>query len=166
MKTKACTLAIALAVILMPAICSAQLRSTPYCPPFNVDVLDGTVARLFPQSPHGDIKNRLPCFTDEKDELSEWGCGGVFFKDRGVSFHTYRDYIEIRENFNGTMTIPLMKAERNSLFKWLGLPKVRDAGWESYQMRYGCLVLFFDQSNKVNRVIISSKSAETLRLCE
>jgi len=145
---------------------SAQLRSTPYCPPFHIDVLDGTISKLFPQSPHGDIKNRLPCFTEATDELSSWGCGGVFYKDKGVYFYTYRDFVEIRDNFNGSMTVPLMGSTRNSLFKWLGNPRVKDFSWESYQMKYGSLVLFFDASNKVNRIIISSKSPETLRLCE
>jgi hypothetical protein len=164
MKPRACLLALAISLSFTAA--NAQLRSTPFCPPFNTDILDGTVSRLFPQSPHGDIKNRLPCFTDATDELSEWGCGGVFFKDRGVYFYTYRDYIEIRENYQGTMTVPLMGAHRNSLFKWLGLPRVKDVSWEAYQMKYGSLVVFVNAEGKVNRIIISSKSPETLRLCE
>ena len=164
MKPRACLLALAISLSFTAA--NAQLRSTPFCPPFNTDILDGTVSRLFPQSPHGDIKNRLPCFTDATDELSEWGCGGVFFKDRGVYFYTYRDYIEIRENYQGTMTVPLMGAHRNSLFKLLGLPRVKDVSWEAYQMKYGSLVVFVNAEGKVNRIIISSKSPETLRLCE
>lgn len=164
MKPSACHLAIA--ILLSFSTANAQLRSTPYCPPFNLDILEGTVSRLYPQSPHGDIKNRLPCFTEATDELSEWGCGGVFFKDRGVYFHTYRDYIEIRENYQGTMTVPLLNASRNALFKWLGLPKVKDVNWEAYQMKYGTLVVFLTPEGKVNRIIISSNSPETLRLCE
>lgn len=164
MKPTACLLAIAMSFIFTTT--KAQLRSTPFCPPFNINVLDGTVSGLYPQSPHGDIKNRLPCFTEATDELSEWGCGGVFFKDRGIYFHTYRDYIEIRQDFKGTMTLPIMNAQRSSLFRWLGLPKVKDVNWEAYQMKYGTLVVFLSQEGTVNRIIISSKSPETLRLCE
>ena len=164
MKMKSAILA--LAIIFSGQLLHAQLTSTPYCPPFNIDILDGTVSGLHPQSPHGDIKNRLPCFTDAVDELSSGGCGGVFFKDKGVYFYTYRDYIDIKANFIGTMSIPLMGMDRKSLFKWLGNPGITDINWETFQMRYGCLVLFFDTYGKVNRVIISSKGAEILRLCE
>ena len=156
----------AFAIIFSSKLLHAQLRATPYCPPFNVDVLDGTVSNIHPQSPYSDIKNRLPCFTDEADELSSSGCGGVFYKDKGVYFYTYRDYIDIKANFTGTMSIPLMTTDRKSLFKWLGNPAIRDINWEAYQMRYGCLVVFFDTNGKVNRVVISSRSTETLRLCE
>ena len=127
---------------------------------------DGTVSKIHPQSPHGDIKNRLPCFTDAVDELTSGGCGGVFFKDKGIYFYTYRDYIDIKSNFVGTMSIPLMGTDRKSIFQWLGNAYLKDINWEVYQMRYGCLVLFFDINGKVNRVIISSNSGSTLRLCE
>jgi len=164
MKTK--TTLLALAIIFSCQILKAQLRSTPFCPTFHVEILDGTVSKLYPQSPHGDIKNKLPCYTEAIDELSSSGCGGVFFKDKGVNFYTYRDYIEIKAQYTGTMSIPLIGANRTILFKWLGLPNVKDINWEAYQMRYGCLVLFFDSTGNVNRIIITSKSADTLRLCE
>lgn len=160
------TFILAVACIACTGISRAQLKSTPYCPPFNIDILDGNVNKLYAQSPYGDVKNRLPCFTDAIDELQGSGCGGVFFKDKGVYFYTYRNYIEIRDNYTGTMTFPLMGADRGSLFKWIGLPKVKDNAWEVYQMRYGILVVYFTDGGKINRLILSNKSAETLRLCE
>lgn len=164
MKKKTTLMAIAIFFSFGPL--SAQLKSTPHCPPFNIDILEGSVSRMYPQSPFGEIVNRLPCYTDAVDELSSSGCGGVYFKDKGVYFHTYRDYIEIKENFNGTMSLPLMGANRNMLFKWLGLPASKDFKWESYKMRYGSLVLFFDNTGKVNSIVITSKNAESLRMCE
>lgn len=158
--------ALVIAILISAANVNAQLRSTPYCQPFNIDILDGTVSKLSCTSPFGDIANRLPCYTEVVDELTSGGCGGVFFKDKGVYFHTYRDYIEIKENYTGTISLPLMGANRTLLFKWLGIPKTKDISWESYQMRYGSLVLFFNPEGKVNRIIITSKNAETLRLCE
>ena len=77
-----------------------------------------------------------------------------------------KDYIEIKENFNGTMSMPLMGTDRSLLFKSLGMPVKKDIRWESYQMRYGSLILFFDGTGKVNSIIITSKNAETLNLCE
>lgn len=164
MKKKTNLMAIAIFFSFGPL--SAQLKSTPHCPPFNVDILEGSVSRMYPQSPFGEIVNRLPCYTEAVDELSSSGCGGVYFKDKGVYFHTYRDYIEIKENFNGTMSLPLMGVNRNMLFKWLGLPASKDFKWESYKMRYGSLVLFFDNAGKVNSIVITSKNAESLRMCE
>ncbi len=164
MKMKSCFLALAILIYSLPL--QAQLRSTPYCPPLHLDILDGTVSKMYPQSPFGDIINRLPCYTEAVDELSTGGCGGVYFKDKAVYFHTYRDYIEIKENYNGTMSMPLMGTNRNNLFKWLGIPAKKDIKWESYQMRYGSLVLFFDAAGKVNNIIITSKNAESLNMCE
>ena len=164
MKKKATLLA--LAFIISSQFVHAQLRSTPYCPTFVIDILDGTVSKMHPLSPFGDIKNHLPCFTDVVDELTSGGCGGVFFKDKGIYFYTYRHYIDIKGNFVGNMSLPLMGSDRKMLFSWFGNAALKDINWEVYQMRYGCLVVFFDINAKVNRVIISSNSPETLRLCE
>ena len=154
------------ATMLVTKISTAQLKSTPTCSPLAVDILDGNVNKLYPESPYGDIKNKLPCFTESIDEPSATGCAGVFFKDKGISFYTYRDYIEITEGFKGTLSLPLLGAERNSLYKWLGLPKMKDNAWEAYQVRHGILVVYFDNNGKINKLQISSKTAETLRLCE
>ncbi len=144
----------------------AQLKTTPSCPTFMVDVLDGSVNKLYPESPYEDIKIKLPCYNELIEEPSTTGCAGVFFKDRGIYFYTYRDYIEIAENYKGALTIPIMGAERSSLFKWLGLPSMKDVAWEAYQMRHGILVVYFNSAGKVNKLQLSSKNAETLRLCE
>src|SRR6476620_11015657 len=101
---------LALACILPFSALHAQLRVTPVCSTFNVDVVDGSINNMYPESPMGDIKNRMPCFTQAIDEPSATGCAGVFYKDKGISFYTYREYIEITENFKGTMTLPLMGA--------------------------------------------------------
>ncbi len=156
----------AFAILFTCNISKAQLRSTPYCPAFHIDILDGTVSKMFPQSPFGDIVNRLPCYTEAVDELNTGGCGGVYFKDKGVFFHTYRDYIEIKENYIGTISMPLMGSDRTLLFKLLGIPAKKDIRWESYQMRYGSLILFFNEAGKVKSIIITSKNAESLNLCD
>lgn len=145
---------------------SAQLKSTPVCGTFTVDILEGSVNHIKAESPFEDIKQKLPCFTEAVSELNASGCGGVYYKDKGVYFYTYRDYIDIRDNFNGNISIPLLGAERNNLFKWLGHPQRKDFAWEVYQMRYGIVVLYFDTTGKVNRIIISTRSADNLRLCD
>lgn len=164
MKLK--SILVALATMLTCNLSQAQLKSTPHCPAFHIDILDGTVSKMYPQSPLGDIVNRLPCYTEVIDEMNTGGCGGVYFKDKAVFFHTYRDYIEIKENYTGTISMPLMGTDRTLLFKWLGLPAKKDIRWESYTMRYGSLILFFNEAGKVNSIIITTKNAESLNLCE
>ncbi len=151
------------------AVCQltrAQLKATPVCLSFNIDVIDGSVNNMYPESPLGDIQNKMPCFTQVVQEPAADGCAGIFYKDKGISFYTYRDYIEITENYKGAMTLPLMGADHTNLFKWFGLPKVKDIAWEAYQMRHGILVVYFNGTGRINRILLSSKSPESIRLCD
>lgn len=146
---------------------SAQLKSTPICKTFVVDILDGKVNDVLPDFTINQIKEKLPCFTGSEPEDTSSRCGGgVFYKDKGIYFYTGRDYVEIKENFKGTLSIPLMGVSRNSLFKWLGNPKIKDINWDAFQTQYGTLVLYYSKANKVNRMVFSNKSIETLSLCE
>src|SRR4051812_10330796 len=99
----------------------AQLKTTPVCPPISIDILEGSVNKMYPESPIGEIQMRLPCYTETIAEPSATGCAGVFYRDKGIFFYTYRDYIEINENFKGVMSLPILGAERSSLSKWFGL---------------------------------------------
>jgi hypothetical protein len=146
---------------------TAQLKVTKSCPAFYVDILDGKVNDLYPSSSNAEVKGKFPCFTSTQDENSSSTCGGsVFYKDKDIYFHTGRDYVEIREKFKGKLSIPLMGAARTSLFKWLGLPKLKETNWEAFQTAYGTLVLYFNKSGRVNKIQFSTKSSETLQLCE
>jgi hypothetical protein len=148
-------------------IADAQLKTTPVCGTFVVEILDGRVNGVFPDFTIGQIKEKLPCFTSEEPENATSKCGGgVFYKDKDIYFYTGRDYIEIREKFKGKMTLPLMGASRNSLFKWLGNPKIKDVNWDAFQTQYGTLVLHYNKAGKVNLIQFSKKSTETLSLCE
>jgi hypothetical protein len=145
----------------------AQLKTTAVCPVFVVNILDGRVNELDPNSTIGEIKRKLPCFSGTEEETTSSKCGGgVFYKDRDIDFYTGRDYVEIREKFKGKLSIPLMGASRNSLFKWLGHPKIKDVNWDAFQMSYGTLVLYYNKASKINKLQFSTKSTETLRLCE
>ena len=148
-------------------IANAQLKTTPICGTFVVEILDGKVNGVFPDFTIGQIKEKLPCFTSEEPENSTSKCGGgVFYKDKDIYFYTGRDYIEIREKFKGKLSIPLLGATRNSLFKWLGNPKIKDVNWDAFQTQYGTLVLHYNKAGKVNLIQFSKKSTETLSLCE
>ena len=146
---------------------AAQLKAKSSCPPFNVDVLDGRVNILLPSSTNGEVKGRFPCFTSTQDESNTTGCGGnVMYNDKDIYFYTGRDYIEIREKFKGKLSLPLMGAARNSLFKLLGLPKIKDTGWDAFQTAYGTLILYYNKNAKVNKIQMSTKSTASIQLCE
>jgi hypothetical protein len=161
------------ASFLLIAICffsffnlQAQLKQTTVCPPFEVDVLEGTVNRLFTYSSLADVEQKFPCFTGVTPETNGSTCGGVFFKDRDVSFFTERNYIEIGEHFKGKISLPLLGAARGSLFSTLGNPSIKDVTWDAYQTKYGILILYYNKANKINKLQMSNRNAATLKLCE
>lgn len=150
--------------ILLHTAAPAQLKTTTQCPDFNIDILSGTVNKvILPNSTVGQIRFNIPCF-EEKDSST---CGaGVFYKDKDVYFHTDRDYIEIGPSFKGELSIPLLGASRNGLFKWLGSPQIKDVNWDAFQTAYGILILYYDKEAKVNKIQFSTQTANTIRLCE
>lgn len=88
------------------------------------------------------------------------------FKLRHYQFFTTRDYVEIGEKFKGKLSIPLFGAARNSLFKVLGNPQMKDATWDAFQTAYGILVLHYNKANKVRLIQFSTHGTSTLSLCE
>jgi hypothetical protein len=144
----------------------AQLKAKPVCPTFEADIMAGTVNGLFPKSAIVEIQTTFPCFTGMvvKDSVSK--CAGVFFSDREINFYTDRRYIEIGEKFKGKITPALMGANRSGLFALLGYPKLKDAGWDAFQMGYGCLVLYYNAAGKINKIQISNQGTDALKLCE
>lgn len=145
----------------------AQLKVKASCATIVVDLLDGKVNGMKPDIPMPELKEKLPCFTNTDEEGSGAKCGGgVFYKDKDIYFYTQRDYVEIGEKFQGKLSIPVIGALRNSLFKWLGNPLLKDANWDAYQMSYGTLVLHYNAANKVRLIQFSTKGTEELQLCE
>jgi hypothetical protein len=144
----------------------AQLKTTPLCPTFMVDVLEGTVNELYPFSTPGEIQKKFPCFTSVTEETNGSTCGAVFYKDKDIVFFTERDYIEVGEHFKGKLSVPLIGASRNSLFTTLGNPHLKDANWDVYQTKYGVLILYFNKAGKINKLQMSNRSAESIKLCE
>lgn len=145
-----------------------QLKTTVKCPDFQIDILSGSVNKdIFPNSTMGQIKQHLPCSTGFEKEGDSSKCGGaVFYKDKDVTFYTKRHYIELGPAYKGTLSIPLMGAPRNGLFKWLGDPQMKDANWDAFQTAYGVLILYYNKASKVNKIQFSTENAGTIRLCE
>ena len=154
-------------VICFSSIAMAQLTTKSKCPTFVVDILNGNVNNVKPSFPIPEIKAKFPCFTSVEDEGTTSKCGsGVFFKDKDIYFYTQRAYIEIGEKFKGQLSIPLIGASRNALFKWLGNPKMKDDTWDAFLMSYGTLVLHYNAAGKVKFLQFSSRNTDELSLCE
>ena len=130
-----------LACVVTFASVNAQLTATPVCPTINIDLLEGLVnERLQCISTPGEVKKLFPCFSSETEETNGSTCGGVFYKDKDFYFFTERDYIEIKEEFKGVLAPSIIGVNRNGLFKILGNPKLKDAGWDAFQTKYGTLI--------------------------
>lgn len=162
------TIIVCLFSLVISSIASAQLKTTPKCPDIDIDILDGIVNKvILPGSTVGQIKLNLPCFTSFEEEGTSAKCGaGVFYKDKDVYFYTTRDYIEVGPAFKGKMSIPLMGAPRNGLFKWLGTPQIKDVNWDAFQTSYGILILYYNNESKINKIQFSNQSASTIHLCD
>jgi hypothetical protein len=154
-----------LGFLCLASVSMAQLRATVTCPPFEVDILDGKVNGFKANTIAGMIKNKWPCFSSVTNDSAK--CGeAVYYKDKGITFYTSRDYVEITEGFKGKLSVPLLGTPRGGLFKTLGNPKMKDAGWDAYQTSYGTLILYFNKANKVRMLQFSTNSTETIKLCE
>jgi hypothetical protein len=149
-----------------PFFASAQLKTSISCNIY-IDILAGKVNDVEPDFTPGQIKKSLPCFTGEEAEGAGSACGGLIsYTNNGIYFYTGRDYVEVRENFKGKLSIPLMRASRGSLFRYLGHPRIRDAKWDAFQTQYGTLILYYNAASKVNKIQFSSLSTEAINLCE
>jgi len=149
----------------LAVVSQAQLKSKTTCASFDVDILDGKVNTYKANVQSGVIKNAWPCFTSLGTDSTK--CGeAVYYKDKGITFYTERDYIEITEGFKGKLSVPLLGAARGSMFKHLGNPKMKDTGWDAYQTSYGCLILYYNKANKVRLIQMSTQNTSTISLCE
>lgn len=158
------TLFFALAIF-SGSLAFAQLKTTPVCPQFVVDVLDGKVNGMSINSTVGQIKKAMPCATSTETDSSKCG-SGVSYKDKDIYFFVRRHYVEIGPAFKGKLSVPLMGAARNSLFKTLGHPAIKDVNWDAYTTNYGILILHFNKAGKINRIQMSTEGPATIQLCE
>lgn len=152
------------------SIAMAQLRPKTKCADIAVDILNGTVNGLKPNTDPEEFKAAVPCFTSEEAVSPTAKCGGmVSYKDKDFYFYTKRKYFEVGPKFQGHISIPVMGSLRNSLFKWLGNPKMKDDLWDAYEMQYGTLVLHYTvagAAGKVRLIQFTTYGTDELNLCE
>ena len=158
---------LSLSALLFFTIASAQLKTEVKCPVINVDILNGNVNHIIiPTSNIEQVKKNLPCFTSFETDIRS-KCGSmVAYKDQDITFFVSRNYIQIGPHFKGVLSVPLMGASRNNLFKLLGDPQIKQPGWDAFKTSYGILILYYNQQNKVDKIQLSSQSASTIQLCD
>ena len=146
----------------------AQLKTTPKCPDFDIDILDGTINKfILPTSTVGQIKLKFPCFTSFEDVGTVAKCGAnVFYKDKDIYFYTDRDYVEIGPKFKGNLSLPLFGASRGGLFRVLGNPAIKDVNWDAFQTSYGILILYYNADNRIIKIQFSTQSTASIKLCD
>jgi hypothetical protein len=158
---------LALSIFVLSNIASAQLKVTDACPTFSVDILEGNINRIHPRSTSSEITRTFPCQTGVEESIDSTGrCQGVFYKNKGVNFFTGRNYIEIDNSFKGKMEPAIMGAAKGSLFSVLGNPKLKDIEWEAYQTKYGTLIVYYSKANRINKIQMTTKSTDNIKLCE
>jgi hypothetical protein len=156
-----------LGTILIAVSANAQLKVKVPCPIFEVDILDGKVNGLKPNARFGDIKEKFPCTTQIDEEGTAAKCGAaLYFKDKDIAFFTDRDYIEIGEKFQGKLSVPVMGAPRNGMFKWFGNTKAKDTDWDAFGTQYGIIILYYNKASKVIRIQMSTMTVDNIKLCE
>lgn len=156
-----------ISLILITALAFGQLKARVPCATFTVDWIKGTVNNVSPDVTQARIKELLPCFSSVEEEAAVTKCGGKLeYKDKDVRFFTKRDYVEIGPRFKGKQSFPLLGVKKNTLFKRLGNPQLKDPEWEAYQTAYGCLVVYFTKAGIINKVRFSTNGTGTLQLCE
>lgn len=148
-------------------IASAQLKTEVKCPVINVDILNGNVNHIIiPTSNIEQIKKNLPCFTSFEENIKS-KCGSmVSYKDQDITFFVSRNYIQIGPHFKGVLSVPLLGASKNNLFKLLGDPQIKQPGWDAFKTSYGILILYYNKQNKVDKIQLSTQSTSTIQLCD
>lgn len=151
--------------VLLCSAASAQLKTTVKCPEIDVNLLKGIVNQtILPNSDPALIRHDLPCATSSGTTNK---CGvTVAYKNKDIYFYTDRDYVEIGPAFKGKLSLPLMGAPRNGLFKYLAAPQIKESNWEAYETAYGILIVYFNKQNRVNKIQFSTRTSKNIQLCE
>jgi hypothetical protein len=159
-------------VLLIPVIlfCSVSLAAQN-CDMLLVNLKKGTINGLKPTATQEKVKEKLPCFTGDTEDGSNYNCGGgVFFLNHDFYFYTGNDYIELRSKFNGTVSAAVLGLTEEEAVKNLKMGKaVRVEKNETdrylfFKTGYGCVVLTITGSS-VKKIAMYQKPATKVSLC-
>jgi hypothetical protein len=141
------------------------------CDKLVADLKKGILNGLKPTASQEKVKEKLPCFTGDTEDYSDFNCGGgVFYLDHDFFFYSGNDYIEFRKNFKGKLSLPLLGLSKAAAIKKAAMGKAvrtQKEGKTEYiflKTNYGCLMLKIEGS-KVATVAMYAKPAKDAELC-
>jgi len=125
----------------VPATSPDDKAFPPGCDQLLFDTNKGTINGLGPTAEWDEIKARLPCFTGTTEEGLGYNYGGgIFYTNHDFYFYTFRDFIEVRSNFKGTVKPNIFKEDMKDV--WLSDElKTKDPNRRYFRRSWGCLVL-------------------------
>jgi hypothetical protein len=160
-------------LLITGTIASAQ---TTECNAFTIDLKKGTLNNVKATDVQDDIKKALPCFSAEAEETTTSHCGGgVFYRTEGFFFYTTNDFIEIRDQYKGTISQPIFGKSLQESIKLLGLGKPVRQQQEEGELRhvflktsYGCLrlKLSLGENKTVVEIGIHYQPADQVIICQ
>ena len=137
-----------------------ELKKTASCGELWIDLLGGTFNGIKPNASIDTVKQKLPCYTGETEEGSVFNYrGGVFYLNHDFYFYTYYDFIQVRKEFKGEISLQVLGKTLEEVPSALGLPDRIFKLSHLYEMDYGILRLDF-MYGKVSSINIHYASME------
>jgi TIR domain len=133
---------------------ASHITSAPAagCSKLLFDIANGKLNSLAATASQDEVKQALPCSTGSSPDGGSFNYGGgVFFLDHDFFFYTGSDFIEVRRNFSGDVSIPLLGVDRNTVRKQLDSPYMERENVWLFSRPYGCLRITFT-ANKVSAI--------------
>lgn len=119
------------------------------CSGVTVDLQNGTLAGLGPAASMGDVATKLPCFSAQDQEGSDYNYGGgVYFPRYGYNFYTFIDTIHIMPGFMGKFEPDVRFMRPPGVEKVLGPPERKEISGGQLRLQFrrqeACLILSFE----------------------
>ncbi len=160
-----------LLILLVIAFTAPFNLTAQNCDNIKVNLKKGTINKLKLTADQAKIKKQLPCFTGDTEDGSDYNCGGgVFYLDHGFCFYSGENYFEIRKQYKGTTSVPVLGLQKDQAIKNLKMGKpVRsemngDTEYLFFKTSYGCLWLKINE-DIVTQIDLSANSAKDVILC-
>ncbi len=142
------------------------------CDTLVANLTKGTLNGLKPGAAMKAVKEKLPCFTGDSEEGGDFNCGGgVFYLNHDFFYYTGNDYIELRSEFKGKLTIPVLGLTQAAAIKKMKVfgkvvrtQKNGDQRFLFFKTSYGCICLTLE-GGSVTKLGMYSKPAAKVELC-
>lgn len=141
------------------------------CDNLHVDLDKGRINGVKPTAQMNQVKKKLPCSTGETSESEGYNCGGgVFYLNHDFYCYTGQDYIEVRRDFKGKVSKPVLNKTDSEIEALLGKPDMIVTGYHPgdnwfYRKPYGTLRITFDEYGVSRKFGMHAVAPEKVELC-